>query len=55
MAAAVPDGPPPATSTSQSRNTGTSRAGSVTVASGRLRRSASRPARNTSAWKNSRP
>jgi hypothetical protein len=44
-----------ATSTSQSRNSGTRRAGSVIAPAGRDRLSLSRPARNTSAWKNSRP
>jgi hypothetical protein len=42
-------GPPPATSTSQLRNIGTRRAASVIVSPGRVRRSESRPAWNTSA------
>ena len=41
--------------TSQSRKSGARRAGSVIAPAGRARLSLSRPARNTSAWKNSRP
>jgi len=37
IAAAVPAGPPPATRTSQSRNSGTRRGGSVIVSVGRAR------------------
>jgi len=44
----------PATSTSQSRNTGTRRARSMMVSLARGRRLASRPVRNTSAWKKTR-
>ena len=47
-AAAVPAGPPPTTSTSQSRNTGIARAGSCTTPPGRARRASSRPARKMS-------